>query len=319
MVKVESSQILATAPSGSSAPDSITVGAGSVWVEYGDGSPSNGGGTSTIVQYNMLGQVQHTYTADGLADGLKYDPNTGNVWVLNNNDGNANLQFINPSTDQISAPLTYAPPYVYGADSGRGYDDVAFKGQNVFVSYTNPANPGDPVVQELLNGNAPFGDLETTSIFRLGDMGTNLVTGQLQPIPITDPDSLKLLPNGSLLLTGEADHTYTFINNPGTAQQSMSFIQLPAGDTPDDAIMPTASSGAFYISNQGGNDVLRVEMSNLNTHDLYADITTQNELAQIDPTTGKITPILSGLSNPHGLAFVPDTALPIPHPAVSHT
>jgi hypothetical protein len=99
----------------------------------------------------------------------------------------------------------------------------------------------------------------------------------------------------------------------------MSFIQLPAGDTPDDAIMPTASSGAFYISNQGGNDVLRVEMSNLNTHDLYADITTQNELAQIDPTTGKITPILSGLSNPHGLAFVPDTALPIPHPAVSHT
>src|SRR3974390_1952216 len=116
---VESQQTFATAPAGDSAPDSITIGGASIWVEYGNGADSAGaGGSSTIVQYSMTGRVKHTYTAAGLADGLKYDPATGNVWVLNNNDGNSNLQFINPATNQISDPLTYAsPPYVYGPDS----------------------------------------------------------------------------------------------------------------------------------------------------------------------------------------------------------
>jgi hypothetical protein len=69
--------------------------------------------------------------------------------------------------------------------------------------------------------------------------------------------------------------------------------------------MPTARSGTFYISNQGGNDIVKVAVTGLNTHDLYADITSQNELVQIDPTTGAIKPIVTGLNNPHGLAFVP--------------
>src|SRR6516225_1097505 len=101
--EASSPTVFATAPTGSFAPDSITIGGGSIWVEYGDGASSTGGGTSTIVQYNMTGQPEHTYTdTNGLADGLKYDPATGNVWVLNNNDANSNLQVINPTTQQIS-------------------------------------------------------------------------------------------------------------------------------------------------------------------------------------------------------------------------
>jgi hypothetical protein len=46
----------------------------------------------------------------------------------------------------------------------------------------------------------------------------------------------------------------------------------------------------------------------LNTNDLYADITNKNELVQIDPTTGAIKPIVTGLDNPHGLAFVPSAS-----------
>jgi hypothetical protein len=90
---------------------------------------------------------------------------------------------------------------VYGANSGRGFDDVVFDGNRVFLSETNPANTGDPVIVQLLNGQAPFGTPQTTGILSSGDTGTNLVTGQTnQPLPITDPDSLKLLPNGDLLL-----------------------------------------------------------------------------------------------------------------------
>jgi len=304
---VEGQHILATAPTGSSAPDSITIGGGSIWVEYGNGADSTGAsGSSTIVQYSMIGQVENTYTVTGLADGLKYNPATGNVWVLLNNDGNSTLEFINPATEQVSTPLIYGSGYVYGPNSSRGFDDVVFDGNRVFLSETNPVNPGDPVIVQLLNGQAPFGTLETTGILSFGDTGTNLVTGQTnQPLPVTDPDSLKLLPNGELLLTGEADGAYIFVKDPGTAHQTESFVTLPTGDTPDDAIMPSSHSGTFYISNQGGNDIISVKVTGLNTNDLYADITNKNELVQIDPTTGAIKPIVTGLNNPHGLAFVP--------------
>jgi hypothetical protein len=312
---VNGEHIFSTAPTGSSAPDSITIGGGSIWVEYGNGASSTGaGGSTTIVQYSMIGQVEHTYTVSGLADGLKYDPTTGNVWVLLNNDGNSTLRFINPATQQVSGTLTYGSGYVYGANSSRGFDDVVFDGSRVFLSETNPVNPGDPVIVELLNGQAPFGKLETTGILSSGDTGTNLVTGQTnQTLPITDPDSLKLLSNGDLLLTGEADGAFIFVKDPGTAQQSESFVTLPTGDVPDDAIMPTSSTGTFYISNQGGNDVISVQVTGLNTHDLYADITNANnqgELVQIDPSTGAVTPIVTGLSAPHGLAFVPSNSDP---------
>jgi glutamine cyclotransferase len=310
MTKVIGQHILAQAPTGSSAPDSITIGGGSIWVEYGNGADSTGkSGDTTIVEYSMLGQVEHTYTITGLADGLKYDPVTGNVWALLNNDGNATLRFINPTTGEVSGTLKYGSGYVYGPTSSRGFDDVVFDGSRVFMSETNPVNPGDPVIVQLLNGQAPIGTLETQGILSLGDTGTNLVTGQTnQTLPMTDPDSLKLLPNGDLLLTGEADGAYIFVKDPGTTQQTESFVQMPAGFVGDDAIMPSATAGTFYISNQGGNDIIRVSVTGLNTNDLYANIASKNELVQINPTTGKITPIVTGLSNPHGLAFVPATA-----------
>jgi DNA-binding beta-propeller fold protein YncE len=308
MADVRSTKVFATAPAGDAAPDSITIGGGSVWVEYGNGATSTGGGTSEVVQYGTDGQVGQTYPVDGLADGLKYDPATGNVWVLNNQDANANLQLIDPATQQLSNPLTYGAPYVYGASSSRGFDDVVFDGRQVFLSETNPANPGDPVVVKLLNGTAPFGTLETTRVLSLGDQGTNLVTGQLAPLPVTDPDSLKLLPNGDLLLTGEADGAFVFIKDPGTAHQTASFVQLPSGYTPDDAIMPATSAGTFYISNQGANDIVAAYVTGLNKHDLYADIPSQNALMQIDPRSGTVTTVLAGLNNPHGLVFVPSGA-----------
>jgi hypothetical protein len=309
MATVTRTHILATAPSGSSAPDSISLGGGSLWVEYGNGADSTGAfGSSTIVQYGALGQIESSYTITGLADGLKYDPYTGDVWALLNNDGNAALQIIDPATGQVSPVMTYGSGYVYGADSTRGFDDVVFDGKRVFLSETNPANPGDPVIVQLLNGTAPFGTLQTQGILSFGDTGTNLVTGQTnQTLPMTDPDSLKLLPNGDLLLTGEADGAYIFVHDPGTLHQTESFVQLPSGYVGDDAIMPTASSGMFFISNQGANDVLAVTATGLSTHDLYADIPSLNELVQIDPKTGAITPLVTGLSSPHGLAFLPDS------------
>ena len=306
MPTVQSTSIFVTAPDGAKSPDSITAGNSSIWVEYGDGAKSDGSaGSSTIVQYDLLGNAQNTYTLPGLADGLKADPATGDIWALQNQDGNSTITLIDPATKQVSAPLSYAAPYLYGADSTRGYDDIAFIGQKVFLSYTNPANPGDPVVQQLTNGTAPFGSLQTTDVLRFGDTGTNLITGETnQPLPVADPDSLKSMADGSLILTGEADKAFTIISNPGTTQQSASFVTLPAGSSsPDDVIMPTAASGTFYVSNQNDNNILAVKVDGLNTGDLYASV--GSAVNQIDPTTGTVTPIITGLNAAHGLLFMP--------------
>ena len=313
MAKVQSETIFAAAPAGASAPDSLTSADGSVWVEYGNTASSSAtpgtSGDSTIVQYSKEGAVENTYTIAGEADGLKLNPATGDVWVLQNQDGNSSLTIINPATNQVSAPLIYGSGYVYGANSSRGFDDVAFNHGKVFLSETNPAGAGDPVVLQLTNGNGPFGTLETNPILRLGDTGTNLATGQTnQALPVNDPDSLKTLPDGSLILTSEKDAAFTFIHHPGTAKQTESFINLPAGSgTPDDAIMPTASSGTFYVSSITSNEVLKLAVTGLNVHDLYASVGTN--IDQIDLKTGAVTTLATtGLTGAHGLLFEPSTS-----------
>ena len=313
VVQSQSIFALGSEAKNATAPDSITRGDGSYFVEYGNGADSTGRkGSSTIVQYSPIGKILHSYTLPGEVDGLKFNPNTGKLWALDNQDGNSKLYLIDPITHQVSKPLTYAPPYVYGANSTRGFDDVAFDGGKVFLSYTNPANIGDPVVVELNNGNNPIGPLTLTSILRFGDTGTNLTTGQVnQPIPITDPDSLKTLPDGSLILTGGADSSLVFISHPGTAQQSVSFVNLPAGASgPDDAIVPTSRSGTFYISNTGANDVIKATVTGLNPNDVYVAVGGDNAVEQLDPHTGVLTPVITGLNDPHGLQFVPGTTSP---------
>ncbi len=308
MAEVVSEKIFSESPLGATAPDSLTIANGSLWAVWGNGASSTAypgtNGSSTIVQYSRTGAIENSYTIGGHVDGLKYDPATGDIWALQNEDANSTLTLIDPATGQMSSMLQYGSGYVYGANSARGFDDVVFKHGKVFVSQTSP-NPGDPVVSELINGNAPFGTLETQSILRLGDTGTNLVTGQTnQDLPVSDPNSLKLLPNGSLILTSEADKAFTFIHNPGQANQTESFINLPAGSgTPDDAVMVNATSGTFYVSAQSNNEILAIKVSDINPHDLYASI--GNELDQIDLKTGAITTLASGLNGAHGLQFVP--------------
>ncbi len=173
MAEVQSQKTFAQAPDGASAPDSLTSSHKSIWVEYGNTASSSAvpgtSGDSTIVQYDKLGAIENTYTIGGEADGLKVNPVTGDVWALQNQDGNSSLTLINPATNQVSDPLKYGSGYIYGDNSTRGFDDVAFDKSKVFLSETNPVNVGDPVLVQLANGNAPFGTLETNSILRLGD------------------------------------------------------------------------------------------------------------------------------------------------------
>jgi hypothetical protein len=302
-----------------SQPDSITDGAGSIWVEYGNGADSTGlMGDSTIVRYSTSGVVQNTYSIPGLVDGLKYNPMTGMVWALVNNDGNAKLSVINPTTNTVSSALMYqSPPYVYGPTSARGYDDVAFLNGQVFLSYTNPVNPTDPVLQSLNNGNNPTGTLTTTTILTAQQGG--LTTPRTNE---PDIDSLKSTPNGALVLTTEGDGPgtadpvgeFTLISNPGMTNQSVTNVHVTSGGNNaqgmDDVIFPGAKSGWLYVAETGtANKVDKVWLSGLDPNTPIIAIGGLHEVALVNPTSGAVESVLlSGLSSPHGMDFVAATS-----------
>src|SRR5580692_12604746 len=111
MASVGPVQTFAVAPTGDSAPDSITTADGTFFVEYGNGADSTGaGGSSTIVQYDKAGNIEHSYTIPGSVDDLKFNPYTKEIWALQNQDGNSTLTLINPVTHHVTGPLSFANP-----------------------------------------------------------------------------------------------------------------------------------------------------------------------------------------------------------------
>jgi hypothetical protein len=126
----------------STAPDSIAVADDSIWVSYSNGADSTGqAGSSTIVEYSLRGEALRTFSVRGSVDGLKIDPRTGLVWALQNQDGNSTLTLIDPDEGTQGPPIPYAV-----RSSTRGYDDVVFRGNRIFLSYTNPNVSDDPTI-----------------------------------------------------------------------------------------------------------------------------------------------------------------------------
>jgi len=295
-------------PISSTSPDSIVWGDGSLWVSYQNGADSTGAsGSSTVVRYSPTGAVVNTWTIAGNVDGLRIDP-SGQVWAMQNNDGNSALTVINPVTNATT-------PYAYGSSytnvANRGFDDAEFLGGQVFLSETNPTSGTDPIIDQLTSGlSSP---LQVTGILNSTFTGTNLATGLLASTTITDSDSLILDNSGDLVLTGEADQEIVFVHHPGAANQSESFIMLlgvggtPISGDPDDTVFPTSANGTFYVADTGANTVYALAATGLPAGSVYVDV--GNEFGLLNTNTGVVTPLFTGVS-PHGVTFVASTPEP---------
>jgi hypothetical protein len=288
-------------------PDSITVGRHSVWVSYTNGAESHGlnGGKSTIVRYDLDGGVKHVFSIAGSVDGLKFDQRTGLVWAMQNQDGNSTLTLIDAEDNTLSAALAYAVPAAL-----RGYDDVVFHGNQVFLSYTNPTNGSDPTIQ-LVESLKPA--IKVSTILTMGATGTDLATGKKnQATSQNDPDSLKSTPTGGLMLTSGDDGQLIFVENPGKPTQSVAFLNvLDTGGNGvtglDDAVFVTAEKGTFYLTDTGNNRVITFQAEDLKPGSLFACVGSLNQFVKVDLKTGMVTALVTHLSAPHGLVFVPQS------------
>jgi hypothetical protein len=120
-----------------------------------------------------------------------------------------------------------------------------------------------------------------------------------------------MTPRGDLMLTSGADGQLILVSHPGTPAQAVSFIQLldqsgaPVSGL-DDALFVTPRKGTFLLTDTSNNRVLAIEMDEISPGSLYASVGSLNEFASVDLTTGKVTALVSNLSGPHGLVFIPE-------------
>lgn len=298
--------VFATAPSGLSAPDSIAVLHGHVFVGYGDGHAPDGsdGLNSQVVEYEMSGNPVHTYTVPGHSDGLKVDPVTHLLWALQNEDLNPNLVIINPETRQ-QKEYTFGP-----TPHGGGYDDMVFHDCKVYISASNPANnpnTGPAIVSAHLSGNM----IEVSPVLAGEATAIDIPSGKTVQLNLQDPDSMTLDPLGNIVLDSQGDQQLIIVSHPGSSHQSVLRLPLsyltpsgPMAVETDDTTFVTSTQGFILFADKGLNTVYKLSAPAFSPGVAYTAADGGPFVGTLDLSTGIITPIVTGLSNPGGMMFV---------------
>jgi len=298
--------VFAKAPAGLSAPDSVAVRGDHVFVGYGDGHAPDGsdGLSSQVVEYEMNGNLIHIYTVLGHNDGIKVDPTTNLVWAMQNEDSNPNLVIINPET-QVQTTYTFGP-----TPHGGGYDDIVFKGCEVYLSASNPLNNpnnGPAIVTAQISGSMvivqPALAGESSAI--------DVLTDQTIQLNLLDPDSMTLDTLGNLVLDSQGDQELIIVSNPGTAAQQA--LRLPltyqtsSGPMPvetDDTAFVTSSQGFLLFADKGLNTVYSLSRNAFMPGAAYTAADGGPFVGALNMTTGVVTPVVTGLKGPGGMVFV---------------
>jgi hypothetical protein len=307
----------ATAPSGLSAPDSVTFSSTNVFIGYGNtGAPDGSGGAmSNVVEYDFKGTLIKNFTIVGHNDGLRFNPKTNELWALQNEDGNANLSIID---------LKSGKQKIYQLGTGPqkgGYDDIDFNNQATYLSASAPLinpNTAPAIVSLKLTGKKAV----LTGILSGNASATNVTTGDAETLNLQDPDSMIVDPLGELVMTSQGDGELIIVQHPGLKCQNALVVPLTSetggptvGDTQlDDTVFTTQSAGELLVADKGLNAVYEITVpyfaaSAYSAVSVFATPTAANPIesfvGQTNLTTGFVTPIVNGMSNPGGMAFIP--------------
>lgn len=296
----------ATAPAGLSAPDSVAILGDKVFIGYGDNHAPDGsdGLNSQVVEFRMDGSVVHIYTVPGHNDGLKFDPSTNLLWALQNEDAHPNLVIINTET-QKQKLYTFGPTL-----HGGGYDDLVFRGCKVYISASNPANnpnSGPAIVSAHIEGNT----VEVEPLLAGEASAIDIPTDASIHLNLQDPDSMTLDPLGNIVLDSQADQELIIVSDPDSPNQRALRLPLsyltpggPMSVETDDTAFITSTEGFLIFADKGLNNVYTLQKKAFVPGTAYTAADGGPFVGTLDLTTGVVTPIVTGLSNPGGMMFV---------------
>ena len=296
-----SASVFATSVPGSyTKPDSIAVVGGHVVVGYGNNVSTTGsdGKSSTIVEYDRNGNVLKTYSVVGHNDGLRVNPQTKQLWAMQNEDANPNLVII----DLASGTQTV---YTFGpTPHGGGYDDIAFQGNDVYLSASNPQfnpNTAPAIVRAQINGSV----VNVSPVLLGNATATDIPTDTPVTLNLQDPDSMKFDAFGDIALDSQADGELITVHHPGGVDQSvyrLSLTENGAATQIDDTIYAASSHGAILVSDRDGETVYSISKDIFSPGAAYS--ATPTAVGSLDLDTGVITDVVTGMVSPHGMLFL---------------
>lgn len=304
-------------PSGVTAPDDLAISADGtqLWVAYGNGAnPAGGTGVvSNVVEYDIAsGSLLKNIALDGHTDGLKINPARGEVWTTQNEDASPTLAIIDPKTGKFK---TYG--FVTPTAHGGGYDDLVFGGANskkVYLSASNPSGP--PFTSQAIAAftGTPKKITNVSAVINGDASAYNIVTEQMETLAISDSDSMTMDPAGELVLDSQGDDELIIVRNP-TANPSVLKIPLTMNGVPtevNDTIFTysattglASSAGTIFITDTDANAIYELSKPYFPAHEVYTAADAVGTVGLLDMMTGNITPVVTGLQHPNGLAFSP--------------
>lgn len=290
------------------APDSITIDGNTVFIGFQNVTAkdcTDGPKTSTIVEYTMAGAFVKKFSVPGHNDGLRVDPATHLVWATSCEDGNPQLNVIDPTGGTVTP---YALP---AAPHGGGYDDLWAMNGQMFIAASNPTldangNNAFPAIDSVtLSGSKAV--LKT--VLMANATATDTIAGTPTTLNLTDPDSFSVDNKGQLVLVSQGDSRLVFIANPGTPQQTVT--TTPVGNQLDDTVWSTALHGRLLVTDGSSNAIYWVHVDGP-AGTVYTEAPDDSGvvgfLGTVDLTTGFVKPVMIGFAKATGLAYVPDPA-----------
>jgi hypothetical protein len=288
-------------------PDSIAVFEDHVYIGYGNGNDPAGldGKSNMIVEYTRAGQKVYSFSVKGHNDGMKLNPYTHKLWVMQNEDSNPSLVVFDPET-RVTTTYTVPAPA-----AGGGYDDITFLGGKAFLSASNPTpNPNNEpaIVEAKLVGTT----VAVTPVLLGNATATDVLTGTPVTLNLQDPDSMTTSPGGDIVLDSQGDSELVVVRKATTKQQSALQIPLssPYGQPQiDDTIFTPPADGFLLVSDTAADTVYKITKAEFAPGVAYSagvagTTAAPGFVGRLDLEFGIITPIASGMQSPHGEAFV---------------
>jgi hypothetical protein len=284
-------------------PDSIALLDGHIYIGYGNGAAPDGsdGKSSTVVEYKMNGDVVTTYSVVGHNDGLRVNPQTKQLWAMQNEDGNPNLVIIDPMKGTQTV-YTFGP-----TPHGGGYDDISFRGSDVFLSASNPSNNPNfapAVVKATISGSV----VNVSEALNASATATDIPTDVPVTLNLQDPDSMIFNRFGDLVLDSQADGELIIVHHLGFVDQSVYHLALTlngATTQVDDTIEATSTHGTILVSDRDAGAAGIIYAISKNIFSPGAAYTaTPTSVGSLDFDTGVITNVVTGMVSPHGMAFI---------------
>jgi hypothetical protein len=303
-------------PSGATAPDDLAVSADGMdlWIGYGNGVDTTGkGGPSNLVEYNISsGAVLQNILIPGHLDGLKINPTTNDVWATENEDGSPTLTIINHKNGKFKV-YSFSPTFITG-----GFDDLVFSGpksKDVFIVTSSQVSTTTPVIVKISGKLKKTNTAVTSTLAGAPTTVWNIVTNAAEAgDAIGDPDSMTLDPSGELVLDNRSDHSLYIVRAPG-AVNSVLRVPLTLSDIPlevNDTIFTTSATtgeastaGVIYITDTSANKIYSLTKPYFPANEVYAAANVVGDIGLVDLNTGIVTPVVTGFTGVHGLAFSP--------------